>query len=121
MDALIRLIGGNVRKMRKAQGISQQKLGERAGFDYRYIGFIEQARVNPTIKTLEKVAAALNASVRDLLPANAALEINKKGLPAKITDREKVISFIMRDLNKADTVKLRKIRRIVKISVGGPD
>lgn len=40
MDALIKLISVNVRKLRKAQGLSQEKLGEKAGFDYRYIGFI---------------------------------------------------------------------------------
>lgn len=121
MDALIKLIGANVRKIRKAKGLSQQKLGERASFDYRYIGFIEQARVNPTIKTLEKVASALNVTVRDLFPANSEIEANKKGLPAKISDRERVISIIMRDLNKADNTKLKQLRRIIKITVGTED
>ena len=121
MDDLIRLIGANVRKFRKAQGLSQQKLGEKAGFDYRYVGFIEQARVNPTIKTLGQVAAALKTTVRDLFPKNPELAINKKGAPAKITDREKIISVIMRDLNKANDAKLKKIRRIIKILVGAVD
>lgn len=121
MDPLIKLIGGNVRKIRKAQGLSQQKLGEKAGFDYRYVGFIEQARVNPTIKTLGKVAAALNTTVRDLFPANSEFAINKKGIPAKISDREKIISIIMRDLNKASNTDLKKMRRIIKILVGAVD
>lgn len=118
MNALIKLIGANVRRLRKAKGISQQKLGEKAGFDYRYIGFIEQARVNPTIKTLEKVANALNVTVRDLFPANSEVEANKKGVPAKISDRERITSIIMRDLNKADNTKLKQLRRIIKITVG---
>ncbi len=117
MDTFIRLLGDKVRKMRKAQGLSQEKLGEKAGFDYRYIGFIEQARVNPTIKTLEKVATALNVYLCDICPSKADLEKNKKGVPAQFTEREKVMSKIMRHLNKVDNAKLKSIERIIKIAV----
>ncbi len=117
MDTFIRLLGDRVRKMRKAQGLSQEKLGEKAGFDYRYIGFIEQARVNPTIKTLEKVANALNVYLCDLCPSKDDLSKNKKGVPPQITEREKILSKIMRHLNKTDNVKLKSIERIIKITV----
>lgn len=118
MDALIRLIGGNIKKIRKAQGLTQEKLGKKAGYDYRYIGFLEQSRVNPTIRTLEKVAAALNFSLRDLFPKNSELETGKKGGPAKITEREKIMAHIMKDLNIADEKTLMSINRIIKITVG---
>lgn len=117
MDTFIRLLGDRVRKMRKAQGLSQEKLGEKAGFDYRYIGFIEQARVNPTIKTLEKVASALNVHLCDLCPSKEELNKNKKGVPTQITEREKIMSKIMRHLNKIDNNRLKNIERIVKITV----
>ena len=119
MDALIKLIGVNVRKLRKAQGLSQEKLGEKAGFDYRYIGFIEQARVNPTVKTLGKVAAALKCTVRDLFPPNTELVGNKKAVQRKETQREKLMAHIMKDLNKTDDKMLGNIKRIIKITVGG--
>ncbi len=119
MDAFIRLLGVKVRMLRKAQGLSQEKLGEKAGFDYRYIGFIEQARVNPTIKTLEKVAHALKLTVPDLFPSNKEIEINKKGVPAKVAEREKILSKIMKDLNKVDNSKLKSIAKIVNISASG--
>jgi transcriptional regulator with XRE-family HTH domain len=117
MDNFIRLLGDRVRKLRKAQGLSQEKLGEKAGFDYRYIGFIEQARVNPTIKTLEKVADALNVHLCDLCPSKEELIKNKKGVPPQITEREKILSKMMRHLNKVDNAKLKSIEKIVKISV----
>ncbi|MBU2594978.1 MAG: helix-turn-helix domain-containing protein [Candidatus Edwardsbacteria bacterium] len=119
MDALIRLLGNKVRMLRKAQGLSQEKLGEKAGFDYRYIGFIEQARVNPTIKTLEKVAHALKLTVPDLFPSSKEIETNKKGVPAKVVEREKIMSKIMKDLNKVDNRKLKSIAKIVNISASG--
>lgn len=117
MDVLIRLIGGNVKKIRKAQGLTQEILGKKAGCDYRYIGFIEQARINPTIRTLEKVAAALNFSVLDLLPKNSELETDKKGGTAKITEREIIMAHIVKDLNKADGKTLKNLNRIIKITV----
>jgi len=117
MDAFIKLLGANVQKLRKAQGLSQRKLGEKAGFDYRYIGFIEQARVNPTLKTLGKVASALNLTVPDLFPSNKEIETNKKGLPAKVAEREKILSKIMKNLNKVDNLKLKSVARIINISV----
>ncbi|OGF01631.1 MAG: hypothetical protein A2024_05510 [Candidatus Edwardsbacteria bacterium GWF2_54_11] len=119
MDTLIRLLGNKVRSLRKAQGLSQEKLGEKAGFDYRYIGFIEQARVNPTIKTLGKVAAALKLTVPDLFPGNKEIEADKKGVPAKVAEREKIMSKIIRDLNKVDNKKLKSIAKIINISVSG--
>ena len=117
MNDFIRLVGANVRKLRKAQGLSQEKLGEKAGFDYRYIGFIEQSRVNPTMKTLGKVAAALNLTVPDLFPSNKEIEANKKAVPAKEIEREKIMSKIMKNLNKVDNRKLKSVARIIKISV----
>lgn len=118
MDALIKLIGGNIKKIRKAQGLTQEKLGKKAGFDYRYVGFIEQARVNPTIKTLERVAAALNFSLRDLFPKNSELETGKKSAPPKAAEREIITAHIMKDLNKADEKTLISVNRIIKIAVG---
>jgi transcriptional regulator with XRE-family HTH domain len=117
MNDFIRLVGAKVKKLRKAQGLSQEKLGKKAGFDYRYIGFIEQARVNPTLKTLGKVAAALKLTVPELFPSNKEIETNKKGVPAKVLEREKIMAKIMKDLNKADNKKLKNLARVIKISV----
>ncbi|MDQ7799077.1 MAG: helix-turn-helix transcriptional regulator [Candidatus Edwardsbacteria bacterium] len=119
MNDFIRLVGAKVRKLRKAQGLSQEKLGEKAGFDYRYIGFIEQSRVNPTLKTLEKVAHALKLTVPDLFPSSKEIETNKKGVPAKVAEREKIMSKIMKDLNKVDNSKLKSIAKIINISASG--
>jgi len=117
MDTFIRLLGGNIRKARKAQGLSQQKLGEKAGFDYRYIGFIEQARVNPTIKTLEKVATALNMSLKELFPKKTEMETGKREPSGKVSDREKIIASLTKYLEKSDIQDLKTVERIIKITV----
>lgn len=117
MNDFIGLVGAKVRKLRKAQGLTQGQLGEKAGFDYRYIGFIEQSRVNPTLKTLGKVANALKMTVPDLFPSKEEINAGKKGAPAKVVEREKIMSKIMKDLNKVDNKKLKSIARVIKISM----
>jgi transcriptional regulator with XRE-family HTH domain len=44
-------------------------LAERAGVSYVTITRIEQRHLSPTVSTLEKLAAALGISVRELFPA----------------------------------------------------
>jgi transcriptional regulator with XRE-family HTH domain len=48
--------------------LSQEELGEKAGFHYTYIGGVERGQKNPSIETLQKIANALGANLFELLP-----------------------------------------------------
>lgn len=61
------LVAWNVRKLRVRHAISQEALAVDAGVDRSYVGRIERGVENPTVETLEKLAAALDAPVADLL------------------------------------------------------
>ena len=65
-DDIYKVIGERIKKLRKAQGLSQEKLAERAGIDRSHMGFIEQGRRQPTIATLFKLAKTLNISLEKL-------------------------------------------------------
>jgi len=61
-------IGQSIRKQRKKMGISQDKLSKLTGLSYNTIVKIESGKnPNPTIKTLQKIARALDVSVGQLL------------------------------------------------------
>jgi transcriptional regulator with XRE-family HTH domain len=62
--------GHNVRELRKAKGLSQEQLSFRAGLHRTYIGMIERAEKNITLVNIEKIAAALDVSIIDLLKSN---------------------------------------------------
>lgn len=49
------------------QGISQEKLGDLAGLHRTYIGMVERAEKNITLKNIEKIAKALNMESYQLL------------------------------------------------------
>lgn len=46
--------------------MSQEALAEKAGFNISYIGFIERAECNNSIKNLEKISSALDVGVYEL-------------------------------------------------------
>jgi transcriptional regulator with XRE-family HTH domain len=56
-----------LRRRREARGMSQRELAEHAGITPRTLWRIENDEGSPTLWTLERIAAALNCNVRDLL------------------------------------------------------
>lgn len=62
------MIGENIKKARKKKGISQDKLSKLAEVTLTTLTKIESGvNINPTVKTIQKIAKALNVKVDDLL------------------------------------------------------
>ena len=59
--------GAKVRELRKAQGISQEELSDKAELHRTYIGMIERAEKNITLLNIEKIANALGVPIIELL------------------------------------------------------
>ncbi|WP_082006235.1 helix-turn-helix domain-containing protein [Ensifer sp. ZNC0028] len=59
-------IGWNLRRLRVAKGLSQERLALEAGIDRSYVGRIERGLENVTVSALEALAAVLGSNVRDL-------------------------------------------------------
>ena len=61
-------IAKNIRRLRQAKGLSQDRLSKLADLSLNSIVNIELGNnPNPTIETLEKIAKALGVSVEELL------------------------------------------------------
>ncbi len=57
----------NVRRLRLAQGWSQESLAERAGIHRNYLGGIERNERNVGLDNIENLARALGVTVSELL------------------------------------------------------
>ncbi|MBC2666754.1 helix-turn-helix transcriptional regulator [Novosphingobium flavum] len=66
MEICVRL-GRNVRRLREAQGWSQEDYADRAGIHRTYVSDIERGRRNPTITVVEKLAVPFAVPAGDLL------------------------------------------------------
>ena len=65
-DRTLVAFGRNVARVRTERGLSQDKLAEKADLDRTFVSGIERGVRNPGIKTVLRIARALNVSVADL-------------------------------------------------------
>ena len=63
----LKKLGSNIIKIRKAKGISQERLAMLAGIDRSFIGRIERGETNPTFLTLLRISNALGCKICDLV------------------------------------------------------
>lgn len=61
------IVGRNIRRLRKARGMTQERLADEAGMAGRYLAGLERGEENPTLRFLVKIADALSVSPADLL------------------------------------------------------
>ena len=62
---ILRKFGDKVRDYRKQKNLSQEELAEKVGLHRTYIGMIERAEKNITLLNIEKIANALELSIKD--------------------------------------------------------
>ena len=62
----LKIFAQKVRMLREAQGISQEKLAERAELHRTYIGMIERLERNPSLVCIYKIANGLGVHVTEL-------------------------------------------------------
>jgi transcriptional regulator with XRE-family HTH domain len=60
-------VGFNIRRIREQRDLSQEELADLAGLHRAYVGQIERGEKNIGLKNLEKIAKALNISIKVLL------------------------------------------------------
>jgi transcriptional regulator with XRE-family HTH domain len=62
-----KIVAQNVRSLRLARHISQEKLAERSGLHRTYVGSIERGERNISLENIDRLAAALEVAAVDLL------------------------------------------------------
>lgn len=61
-------LGRKVARFRKKADLSQEDLAVKSGLSQTTIGLLEVGKRRVSLKTLQKIASALNAKVKDLVP-----------------------------------------------------
>ena len=62
-----RILGENIRALRRDLGMSQETLAEKAELHPNYIGDIERGEENVSVDALMRIAGALKASLTDVV------------------------------------------------------
>lgn len=93
-------MGKAIRRTRKGQLLTIEKLAEQAGISENYLGKIERGEGMPSLQTIDRIARALNVSIDSLMGnpeydtermfINSLMEINELSEQKK----EKFLDFI---------------------------
>ena len=62
-----KLLAANLRRLRRAKGISQEELAHQADLDRTYVSSLERSVYAASVDAIEKLAAALQVEPADLL------------------------------------------------------
>ncbi|ANW05379.1 DNA-binding protein [Bradyrhizobium icense] len=62
-----KIVGRNVRRLRRQRGFTQEQLAFEAELDLTYIGGIERGKRNPSLLVMARIAEALSVSLPKLL------------------------------------------------------
>lgn len=66
MKTIEKQFGEKVRKLRLARNLSQEELAFKTGVHRTYLGGIERAERNPSLKNIAAIAKALNITLAEL-------------------------------------------------------
>lgn len=66
MEDTRKLLGERIKELRRRMNLTQEKLGDEAEMNYKYLGAIERGERNPSIENLEKIAVALKVKLHEL-------------------------------------------------------
>lgn len=82
------IVGENIRKCRKKQGLTQKELAEKLGVSYTVISQYERGIRYPKLETIKKIVDALNIPIKDIIDDDM-LEIEKE-----LSDERKVFHAV---------------------------
>jgi transcriptional regulator with XRE-family HTH domain len=104
-------LGVWLKRVRGEQGMSQRGLADRAGISRSYLCDIERGRgAQPSIETLDKLAAALGHSRNELMRAGGLIE---GGSGDRHSEEERRLLSVFRDLDDAGRSLVLRFTRFV--------
>ena len=107
---ILRSLGDRVRTLRRAAGLTQEKLAEKASISAYYMGEIERGQASPSLSAINDIAKALGVKVRDLFY-----------FPGEDETQEEIVKEIVEILESGDVSTIEDlilIRDVVKRVAG---
>ncbi|WP_342576095.1 helix-turn-helix transcriptional regulator [Solibacillus sp. FSL K6-1781] len=111
MSELIKVICGNIREVRKINGLTQEELAEKCGLHTTYLAGVERGERNITMQTLEKIAHGLEISPIELLKFEG-LDIDEQFFNKQ--EKLNVLLNIMNDFNEHELSRIINIVQEIK-------
>lgn len=106
LQAVQVLLGRRLRALRSVRGLRQEAI-EARGLNYKYLQRIEAGRCNLTLKTLQRVASALELKVEDLFQFPL-------GSPQHPPETQEVVGLVIAMIAGQDKAALKKLQIFIE-------
>lgn len=103
------IIAENIKRLRLLKKLTQEELAFRCGFHPSYIGLIERKQQTPSLKSLNKLAKALNTTCVQLLSDTTAKPDKKEEKQVFASE----ITELFKPLNKVQTEILLTVNKLL--------
>lgn len=115
MAEIKRLIGDQIRRLRKERGLSQEGLAWKVGMHYTYIGAIERGEKNWSVGTLSRIADGLDVRIDEFfdfieprqIPDKSSVMIMKE-IQKCPPELQQLLLDLLRGINALHTGKTEK-------------
>jgi transcriptional regulator with XRE-family HTH domain len=114
LSNFLKLVGEQIRFIRKAKGLTQEVLAEKSGLSFSYVSDVERGERNISLESLEKIIVALEVSPNEIFKfkdvdvgkgfedKRIVIEVLKSLLMERNIDEVKFVLKVARDF--VDTV-----------------
>src|SRR5205823_926256 len=103
-----KFLGQRLRALRKQRGLSQERLGDRAGLSGKFIGEVERGEKSISIDSLYRVSVALEIPLRELTDVRA-----DKPSAVPSADAEQIFALVSGRRRPEDIRKAYRVLRAV--------
>ena len=104
-ESILCKIGKSVRTTRKANGMSQEQLAEKAHLHSTFIGRLERGEVNLSVLSLEKIANALDSSIYELIDSGAEAGVQRESVKRLLETLRRIVEETRKAMGIAHGMK----------------
>lgn len=112
MIGLAKQLGSRVKQIRKAAKLTQEKVAEKTGLSVEYMSRIERGVAQPSFKTLDLLAKALNVTAKDFWDFNAPILFQDTKLESR--QKRHYINVIFSEVKGMEVRELAVVYNVVK-------
>lgn len=112
MSELAKEMGKRVKEIRKAAKLTQEKLAEKTGLSVEYVSRIERGLAQPSFRTVDLMADALNVTAKDFWDFKAPIAFKDKKTEAR--QKKDYLDAISSELKGMEVRELTVVYNVVK-------
>jgi len=106
VESLVKLVGSNIKEIRKMKKLTQEELAEKCGLQTSYLAGVERGDRNITIQTLEKITEGLEET------PSSIFKFDTINFDNKYFEKKELIMILQNLIEDRSEVEVRLILNI---------